>query len=84
MSAFHKLEPSLSEILVAIKPLQDDWVARFQIIDELRGVVDSLEVLRGDSCCILMVMVGWNNHLLLIEKPLPINRFSLGLMFCLV
>lgn len=56
MSSYNTLEPTLNEILAAIKPLRDDWVTRFQIIDELRGVVQSLEILRGDLCHILMVL----------------------------
>ncbi|KAF3433654.1 hypothetical protein FNV43_RR24757 [Rhamnella rubrinervis] len=47
MSTYNTLEPSLNEILAAIKPLHDDRVTRFQIIDELRGLVQSLEILRG-------------------------------------
>lgn len=48
MNAYSTLEHTLREILVAIKPLNDDMVTRFRIIDELQGVVGSLDVLRGD------------------------------------
>ncbi|XP_030488952.2 protein HESO1 [Cannabis sativa] len=41
------LEPTLVEILDLVKPKNDDWVARFQVIEEFRRVVDSLQSLRG-------------------------------------
>ncbi|GAV70323.1 hypothetical protein CFOL_v3_13821 [Cephalotus follicularis] len=47
MSSNNLLGPSLEEILSVIKPLRDDWVTRFKIIDELRHVVESMESLRG-------------------------------------
>ncbi|KAH7537149.1 hypothetical protein FEM48_Zijuj03G0061300 [Ziziphus jujuba var. spinosa] len=47
MSAYSTLEHTLREILVTVNPLHDDWATRFRIINELRGVVGSLEVLRG-------------------------------------
>lgn len=37
----------LGEILTMIKPLRNDWIVRAQIISELRGVVESVESLKG-------------------------------------
>ena len=48
MNANGVLEHTLGDILAVVKPVNDDWVARFQIIDEFREVVGSLESLRGD------------------------------------
>ncbi|KAK8671781.1 hypothetical protein V6N13_038366 [Hibiscus sabdariffa] len=47
MNPYGQLELTLKEILDVIKPLQEDWVTRFKIIDELRGTVQSIESLRG-------------------------------------
>ncbi|KAL3521132.1 hypothetical protein ACH5RR_019281 [Cinchona calisaya] len=41
------LEPTLRNILCVINPLREDWSIRFNIIDELRAVVQSIESLRG-------------------------------------
>lgn len=41
------LEPTIRDILRVISPLEEDWSPRFQIIDELRAVVQSVESLRG-------------------------------------
>ncbi|XP_024029244.1 protein HESO1 isoform X2 [Morus notabilis] len=41
------LEHTLKEILAVLQPESNDWVARFQVIEELRRVVDSLESMRG-------------------------------------
>lgn len=41
------LEPTIRDILRVISPLREDWSPRFQIIDELRAVVQSVESLRG-------------------------------------
>lgn len=48
MNSFSQVESTLKEVLEVIKPLRDDWVTRFKIIDELREVVQSLESLRGN------------------------------------
>ncbi|PON37353.1 polymerase, nucleotidyl transferase domain containing protein [Parasponia andersonii] len=47
MSANGVLEHTLRDILDVVKPANDDWVTRFQIIDEFREIVGSLESLRG-------------------------------------
>ncbi|GMY08448.1 protein HESO1-like [Fagus crenata] len=47
MSAYITLEHVLKEILEVIKPRQEDRVSRSQVIDELRGVIGSVESLRG-------------------------------------
>lgn len=46
----YMLDRVIKDILTAVEPLQDDWAARFQIINELRDVVQSVEILRGSSC----------------------------------
>ncbi|KAG6600034.1 Protein HESO1, partial [Cucurbita argyrosperma subsp. sororia] len=43
----YMLDRVIKDILTAVEPLQDDWAARFQIINELRDVVQSIEILRG-------------------------------------
>ncbi|KAI8564116.1 hypothetical protein RHMOL_Rhmol03G0157200 [Rhododendron molle] len=47
MSSYGMLEPTIRDILRVISPLREDWSPRFQIIDELRAVVQSVESLRG-------------------------------------
>ncbi|KAG5557829.1 hypothetical protein RHGRI_007913 [Rhododendron griersonianum] len=47
MSSYGMLEPTIRDILRVISPLGEDWSPRFQIIDELRAVVQSVESLRG-------------------------------------
>ncbi|XP_057475650.1 protein HESO1 [Actinidia eriantha] len=47
MSAHGTLELILRDILRVITPLREDWTTRFQIIEELRAVVQSVESLRG-------------------------------------
>lgn len=49
------LDHTLKEILSVLQPVTDDWVARFQVIEELRRVVESIESLRGGLSCIFMV-----------------------------
>lgn len=41
------LESSIHELLEVIKPAQEDWRVRFQVIDDLKNVVESVESLRG-------------------------------------
>lgn len=41
------LEVTLQNILCTINPLKEDWSKRFQVIDELRAVVQAMESLRG-------------------------------------
>lgn len=50
MSAHAVLDHVLKDILHAITPLHEDWVIRFQIIDDLRLVVESMENFRGEIC----------------------------------
>ncbi|GMI80756.1 hypothetical protein HRI_001744900 [Hibiscus trionum] len=47
MNPYRQVESTLKEILEVIKPLQEDWITRFKIIDELREIVQSIESLRG-------------------------------------
>lgn len=58
MSGKGVLEHTLKEILVVLKPISNDWQARFQVINEIRGVVGSLESLKGGLLyCIFMVVI---------------------------
>ncbi|XP_056164293.1 protein HESO1 isoform X2 [Syzygium oleosum] len=47
MGAYRTLDFVINDILMAVKPQQQDWVTRFHIIDELRKVIESVESLRG-------------------------------------
>lgn len=47
MNSNYTLAVTLRDILQVVNPTQDDWSKRFQIINDLRSVVESLEVLRG-------------------------------------
>ncbi|XAR66245.1 Polynucleotide adenylyltransferase [Bertholletia excelsa] len=47
MSASGTLELTLRDILCVINPSEEDWSKRFQIINELRAVVQSMESFRG-------------------------------------
>ncbi|MBA0600513.1 protein HESO1 [Gossypium raimondii] len=47
MNSQSQVESTLKEILEVVKPLHEDWVTRFKIINELREVVQSIENLRG-------------------------------------
>ncbi|TYH00405.1 hypothetical protein ES288_A10G273800v1 [Gossypium darwinii] len=47
MNSKNQVESTLKEILEVVKPLHEDWVTRFKIINELREVVQSIENLRG-------------------------------------
>ncbi|KAI3734898.1 hypothetical protein L6452_14378 [Arctium lappa] len=47
MNSHHSLELTLRDILHVVNPTQDDWNKRFQIINDLRAVVQTLEILRG-------------------------------------
>lgn len=60
MNGYNLLEPTLRDILCMINPSAQDWSVRFQIIDELRALVEPIESLRGIWCfatCFLMVIV---------------------------
>lgn len=53
MGAYRTLDFVINDILMAVKPQQQDWVTRFHIIDELRKVIESVESLRGnDFLCV--------------------------------
>lgn len=43
-----ELEHTLKEILQVVKPQQGDRSTRLQVINELQGVVESVESLRGN------------------------------------
>lgn len=47
MNGYSLLEHTLQNILRSINPLEEDWSMRFQLIQELRVVVESIEILRG-------------------------------------
>ncbi|CAL5363683.1 unnamed protein product [Camellia sinensis] len=47
MNDYSTLELTLRDILRVISPLEEDWAKRFQFINELRAVVESVESLRG-------------------------------------
>uniref|UniRef100_A0A2N9FE11 RING-type E3 ubiquitin transferase n=1 Tax=Fagus sylvatica TaxID=28930 RepID=A0A2N9FE11_FAGSY len=47
MSANMTWEHILKKVLEAIKPQEEDRVTRSQVIDELRGVIESVETLKG-------------------------------------
>ncbi|KZV25587.1 hypothetical protein F511_23872 [Dorcoceras hygrometricum] len=47
MNGYNLLELTLRDILCAINPSRQDWSVRFQIINELRAVVEPIETLRG-------------------------------------
>lgn len=47
MNGYSLLEHTLQNILRSINPLEEDWSMRFQLIHELRAVVESIEILRG-------------------------------------
>jgi hypothetical protein len=50
MSSYITLEHILKEILQVVKPQQHDWSTRYQVIEELRIVLESVESLRGNLC----------------------------------
>lgn len=50
MSNHHVFELTLRAILDVLKPLHEDSEIRVQIINELCGVVATVEGLRGDFC----------------------------------
>nr|GMD52911.1 protein HESO1 [Ipomoea batatas] len=47
MNGYSPLEHTLRHIICAISPSKDDWSIRFQLIEELRAVVEPIESLRG-------------------------------------
>nr|GMD59061.1 protein HESO1 [Ipomoea batatas] len=47
MNGYSPLEHTLRYIICAISPSKDDWSIRFQLIEELRAVVEPIESLRG-------------------------------------
>ncbi|KAM7492003.1 hypothetical protein LguiA_034924 [Lonicera macranthoides] len=47
MSAYGSLDLTIRDILHVINPSQEDWAIRFQLIEELKSVVQSVESLRG-------------------------------------
>ncbi|XP_023771124.1 protein HESO1 [Lactuca sativa] len=47
MNSNYSLALTLTDILYVVNPTQDDWSKRFQIINDLRSVVETLEILRG-------------------------------------
>ncbi|KAB2085269.1 hypothetical protein ES319_A05G390200v1 [Gossypium barbadense] len=55
MNSQNQVESTLKEILEVVKPLHEDWVTRFKIINELREVVQSIENLRGEKLPIVIL-----------------------------
>ncbi|WMV33324.1 hypothetical protein MTR67_026709, partial [Solanum verrucosum] len=53
------LEHTLQNILHSINPLEEDWSMRFQLIHELRAVVESIEILR-DANLVKPEFFSWN------------------------
>lgn len=47
MNGYNHVEPTLSSILRAIYPSNEDWTARFHIIHDIRAIVGSIDSLRG-------------------------------------
>ncbi|KAL4575074.1 hypothetical protein LXL04_021915 [Taraxacum kok-saghyz] len=47
MNSNYSLSRTLTDILFVVNPTHDDWSKRFQIINDLRSVIESLEILRG-------------------------------------
>lgn len=47
MNPHYSFKTALRDILQVVNPTEDDWSKRFQVINDLRAVVQSLEVLRG-------------------------------------
>lgn len=47
MSSYSLVEQTLKTILPLINPTKDDWVVRFNIIEDVRGAVEAVESLRG-------------------------------------
>ncbi|XP_059297425.1 protein HESO1 isoform X4 [Lycium ferocissimum] len=47
MNGYNLLDHTLRNIICSINPLEEDWSRRFQLIHELRAVVESIESLRG-------------------------------------
>ncbi|PHU13924.1 hypothetical protein BC332_15129 [Capsicum chinense] len=47
MNGYSLFEHALQNILRSVNPLEEDWSMRFQLIHELRAVVESIEILRG-------------------------------------
>ncbi|KAJ4824390.1 hypothetical protein Tsubulata_026334 [Turnera subulata] len=66
MNAYSLLEPTLKDILDCVKPLRDDWVARFRIIGELQDIVNSVESLRE----------GWRRLKFIPNARIPILKFE--------
>lgn len=57
MNLYSVLEPILLDVIDVISPLQADWEARLNTISELRDVVESVESLRGNFFCILIILL---------------------------
>nr|XP_043619531.1 protein HESO1 [Erigeron canadensis] len=47
MDSPYLLESALKDILRVVNPTEDDWSKRFTVINEIRAVIKSLEILRG-------------------------------------
>ncbi|MCE5165701.1 Protein heso1 [Datura stramonium] len=47
MNGYNLLEHTLRNILHSINPLEEDWSMRFQLIHELRAMIENIEILRG-------------------------------------
>ncbi|XP_071685721.1 protein HESO1 [Rutidosis leptorrhynchoides] len=46
MNSHNSLEIILRDILQVVNPTHDDWTKRFQVISDLRAVIDTLDILR--------------------------------------
>lgn len=47
MSSQSRVEQTLQDILLLIKPNNDDWAVRFHIAGEVRDAVQTVDSLRG-------------------------------------
>ncbi|KAJ0901181.1 putative polynucleotide adenylyltransferase [Helianthus annuus] len=47
MNSSHSLAATLSDILQVVNPTEGDWAKRFQIINDLQSVVQTVDILRG-------------------------------------
>lgn len=53
----YMMDRVMKDIIRVVEPSQDDWKARFQIMNELRDVVQSIESLRGSAYVLPVLFV---------------------------
>lgn len=47
MNSHNSLAIALNDILQVVNPTGDDWSTRFQVIEDLKSVVQTVDILRG-------------------------------------